>query len=486
MNDIQNSVDEYLYLGSTNNENNIYNDKFYENVYDYYYKGGLCNIVISNILEILFLIFGIFFGIFIFVILDINKLLLCGKENQLQDCGEITIYINKNINPGLFSILFISILISITIYKIIFFISTYDSIYGIKKFYRNTLQITQKDLQILQWKHIINALSEHTYLDIYEITNKILRKENYKIAFLNENIIKVPAFLYTKQLDMNIDFIIINDLENINRKKLKYKFILFGILNLIFSFFIFIFILIYFFISNIDELHSNTKKLGSKRYSFYYKSKLRKYNEVKHFFENRLNKSIKYAYIYINQFPSPILEIIGKFIALICGTFIGLFLIFSILDESILLYVRYLDRSLIFYTGIISLISANARSFIVDPENKIYNPKEAIKKLDSYIHFLPLSSGSENMYDIKDEFLCMFKYNIILFFYDLVSVITTPYIMIFILSKQSDEIYEFIVTNTIKHKNIGKICKFSEFNSKNKNILMEKSISIFGENNILE
>ena len=33
MNDIQNSVDEYLYLGSTNNENNIYNDKFYENVY---------------------------------------------------------------------------------------------------------------------------------------------------------------------------------------------------------------------------------------------------------------------------------------------------------------------------------------------------------------------------------------------------------------------------------------------------------------------
>ena len=90
------------------------------------------------------------------------------------------------------------------------------------------------------------------------------------------------------------------------------------------------------------------------------------------------------------------------------------------------------------------------------------------------------------MYDIKDEFLCMFKYNIILFFYDLVSVITTPYIMIFILSKQSDEIYEFIVTNTIKHKNIGKICKFSEFNSKNKNILMEKSISIFGENNILE
>ena len=285
---------------------------------------------------------------------------------------------------------------------------------------------------------------------------------------------------------MNIDFIIINNLENINKKKLKYKFILFGILNLIFSVFIFIFILIYFFISNIDELHSNKKKLGSRRYSFYYKTKLRKYNEMKHFFENRLNKSIKYAYIYINQFPSPVLEIIGKFIALICGTFIGLFLIFSILDESILLYVRYLDRSLIFYTGIISLISANARSFIVDPENKIYNPKGAIKKLDSYIHILPLSSGSENMYDIKDEFLDMFKYNIILFFYDLLSVITTPYIMIFILSKQSDEIYEFIINNTTHHKNIGKICKFSEFDNKNKNILMEKSISIFGENNLLD
>ena len=164
MNNIENSVEQYLYLGSAinDNNNNIYNDKFFENVYDYYYKGGLCNIVISNIFEIIFLIFGIFFGIFVFIVLDINKLLLCGKENQLQDCGEITIYINKNINPNLFSISFISILVSITIYKIILFISTYNSIYSIKKFYTDILQITQKDLELLQWKNIISELFPNT------------------------------------------------------------------------------------------------------------------------------------------------------------------------------------------------------------------------------------------------------------------------------------------------------------------------------------
>jgi len=303
---------------------------------------------------------------------------------------------------------------------------------------------------------------------------------------LNEKVFNINYDFYSKQLELNIEYIILNNLDNLDEKSLKFKFILFGILNLIFSIFIFIFILIYFFISNVDEYYSNAQKLGSRRYSIYAKSKLRKYNELKHFFEKRINKSIKYAYIYIKQFPYPILEIIAKFIALISGTFVGSFLIISILDESILLYVRYLNRSILFYAGIIGIISSTARSFIINPEDKIYNPRLAIDKLDEYIHIKILydlpNNSTENLYYVKNKFLKLFKYNIILFLYDLFSVLYTPFLLIFVLPHKSKEIIEFLFTNSVYIDKVGKICKFSEFNKNNKNILMEKSISIFEEN----
>ena len=476
-------------LGSNKKDifnNYEFNNEFFEDVYDYYYKNGLYTIILTNITEILFLIFGLFFGTFIFILLDWSKILQCGKDNHLQDCGDISIYISKNNIPNLFSISFLLILTFITSYKIVYFIFNFKKLLKIHKFYKNILEISDNELHISPWKNIIDILSKYSRYTIYEITNKILIKENYKIALLNEKVFDMNYDFYSKQLELNIEYIILNDLDNLNEKTLKFKFILFGIFNLLFSIFIFIFILIYFFISNVDEYYSNAQTLGSRRYSIYAKTKLRKYNELKHFFEKRINKSIKYAYIYIKQFPYPILEIIAKFVALISGTFIGSFLILSILDESILLYVRYLDRSILFYTGIIGIISSTARSFIINPEDKIYNPRSAIDKLDEYIHIKILynlpNDSTENLYYVKNKFLKLFKYNIILFFYDLFGVLYTPFLLIFVFPYKTDKIIEFIKTNTIYVDKVGKICKFSQFNKNNKNILMEKSISIFEEN----
>ena len=57
---------------------------------------------------------------------------------------------------------------------------------------------------------------------------------------------------------------------------------------------------------------------------------------------------MKYANEYTKQFPSIMIENIAKFIAFISGAFIFLFILFSIFDENILIYVTFLNRSLIF------------------------------------------------------------------------------------------------------------------------------------------
>ena len=77
----------------------------------------------------------------------------------------------------------------------------------------------------------------------------------------------------------------------------------------------------------------------------------------------------------------------------------------------------------------------------------------------------------------------MFKYKIFLFLNDLISVVTTPIILIFVLPKQRVKMINFLLNNTKYIKNVGNICTFSEFNKSSNNKKMELSISMFQDNN---
>ena len=65
-------------------------DKFYDDVYKYYYKKGFTPIILSQITEILSLLFGITLSFFILFGIDWSKIFKCNN-----DCGDISLYINK-------------------------------------------------------------------------------------------------------------------------------------------------------------------------------------------------------------------------------------------------------------------------------------------------------------------------------------------------------------------------------------------------------
>jgi autophagy-related protein 9 len=289
----------------------------------------------------------------------------------------------------------------------------------VKNYYTHVLHISQEELYTIKWKVVIDRISKIENLTLYEITNKILRRENYFIALFDKEIINIHPSFYSKHLDSCIKHIIIENIDDLNIQSLRKKFILYGLVNFVFSIPILIFYILHFFASNIDEFYSNKNVLGPRRYSIYAKRKFRNYNELEHFFEERLNKSVKHSLEYIKHFPSPSTEILGKFFGLIFGTFVGLFLILSLLDEGILLHLKIFDRTLLFYTAVVGAISAFSRSLIRTPEESIYNPEFVMEeKVFKYTNYMPTRwVGKCNTYKVRNEYIQLFPYIIVLFFY---------------------------------------------------------------------
>ena len=462
---------------------------FIKNIYYYYVKDGFYNILIEKFLEIISLIFVIIFMIFVFILLDWENIIICGKTLH-EYCKDINSYItiSRINNPELFTffiIIFIFGLVLISSYKIYKFPFIFKEFYEVDKYYVNSLKIKRHELYTKDWNDIINILKlNKNEIPMDLISNIIVRNENYFTALCVNNIFKIPPNLFTKQLEFTLyygldPFIYTNKTVLSIEKRLK----ILGIINLVLSPFILFYIILSFVFYNIDEIYLNKKMLGPRRYSQFFKWEVREYNELSHYFNIRINNSIKYSNLYLSQFPSLRTEIIAKFFGLISGAFIVLFLILSILDENILLFVTYLDRSLIFYAGIFASISAFSRGLIREPENTLHNPEDIMEKIYKYTHYMPEKWKNKcNTYEVRDEFTNKFKYIIVLFLYDIIGVITTPYLLLFVISKEADNISSFFIHNTYYIRNIGQICKLSDFKNTEINKKMSSSIASYSEN----
>ena len=465
------------------------NDNFYRDVYEYFYKKGITNIVISNVCEIFLIFSGIFFTFFIFDCLDWESLLLCGNENH--HCGDISLFF-KYPNPTFIGFILYFCGFMVGLNKIIELYSSLKQMFFIRKYYEDKLKISNKELQAIKWSLVIKKIEQNSGISSYDITNKILKNENYYIAMIRNCILNISNQYYTKQLEFNIRLTIFNNIDNINVLVLRKTFFLLGILNLIFSPIIFFYLLFYFFISNIQEVYTNSKNISSRRFNLLTRWKIRQYNELKHFFEKRINTAIPLSNLYLKQFPNPIIEILAKTITILCGICFTFNLLISIIDENILLYIKIFDRSLLFYTGVIGAISSFSRSLIKNPEDTVYKPTKYMKKIYRCTKYIPAKWKYKfHTYDVRNDFVKIFPYKILLLFYDLISVISTPFILIFYLPDNSIEIVEFIKMNTLDVKNVGNVCRYAYFEDFNKNLCLDKkikdsSITLFEENHEID
>ena len=134
-------------------------------------------------------------------------------------------------------------------------------------------------------------------------------------------------------------------------------------------------------------------------------------------------------------------------------------------------------------SGIFATISSISRGFIREPENTVYDPYDIMIKISKYTYYMPKKwNNKSNIFVVRDEFFKKFNYIILLFLHEIVSVFTTPYLLIFVISKESSNIDNFLKHNTSYKKSIGYICRLSEFTKTNTNKKMEMSILSFSDN----
>ena len=176
-----------------------------QSVYNYYYHKGLIHIVGKGTIELLSLFFTFALSIFLFAYLDWSSLLQCRDESTCQE--SFSSYIREKPFEQITLLHFLLGLYSIIVvgYGILscfrFYASVKDAFYA-KAFYEDKLGISARKLEggAVEWDEIVCKIMElqrsgeyriaihgQDDLDALNVAQRILRKENFLVAFVNHH-----------------------------------------------------------------------------------------------------------------------------------------------------------------------------------------------------------------------------------------------------------------------------------------------------------
>jgi len=507
-------------------------DKFFTKIYEYFKERGYACIVMARVLNTLALAFVIAFSTFLLAFVNWEIVLQCNSESCKQDEVLKPSPFGNVFNGDMYEVFVLAFTIVCGSFMVRELgVCCYDikEYYLIKRFVNDKLAVSEREMRTILWPELVNKildLQEKGVLIVkhkltpLDIANRVMRRDNYFMAMINKEVfdLRLPfpvlwnKQMLTKTMEWNLNYCIMSHIFDSRsftvRERfmqdpaaLKTRFVLAGIANLILSPFIFMFMLIYFFFKHAQEMHKNPSTVGTRTWSQLARWRIREFNELEHFFDRRINSSFKEANNYVLQFPSNELAVVAKFVVFICGSFAGVLVLLSLVDESLLLYVKVLDRNLLWYIAIFGIITAIARPFVVD-KHTVFDPKGIFTKVVASTHYYPRGWRKRlHTYDVYDEFTTLFPYKISAFFHEIASIVLVPFWLVFVMPQKADQIVHFVQQFTENMDDLGDVCAFASFdfeshgnsnygaharstkNYRSKQGKMEKSFVTFAENN---
>lgn len=459
-------------------------DQYFTSIYQYYIQGGLLHILLSQLTNVLALGFTIAFSIFLIVYFDWGKVTNCKDE---ESCGSsISHYIftspfkHHNILLSFFMILYIILCACFWLWCIILAIYSILNAFEIDEIYRTKLGISYNMLQNLKWNDITERLIQlhdnglyrvvegKEFLTEHDIVLHIMRKENYLIAFINKELLNLQVpwwmsylvsenLLLTKSLEWSLSFCILEYIftERLtisidflrNKRALERRFFTIGVIHFLLLPFMLIFMIIHFFLQNAQQFHSSKSYLGPRQWSPLALWKFREFNELPHYFDDRITKSYEVSNKYIELFSNQYYIIIAKFVAYISGSVVAVLLLISVISEGVVLFVHFADHNLLWYLGIFSALYAGARSMIPNDKatNEMQTHEELLEQMSAYTHYYPLHwIDGPHTTKVMEEVRYLFPYKVQIFAMEIFSIILTPAILCFSLPQSSSNIIEFI------------------------------------------
>jgi len=492
--------------GNTENKKEV-NSLYLFNLYYYYYNRGYSNLILTEITNLLVLVFMVFFMVFLVQCVDFKELIDYNIEEKVSLSHFVKISNFWDLKNNFFIIICLIVFLSYVIIQLISIYASSKKFWKIRKIYKEDLGITTDDLDNLTWNDVSNKIIKYycePNLNSYTIALKIMTKENliisvYSDSELDNNSLKFNKYPLTKLLEWNFIFCFINPLINSNReidlnikleKKKYYEKVQSNInrifvLNLLFMPILLIFIVLYLILQYGEQFYNNPNLIVNRQWSIKSFWRLRYYNELPHLYHSRLDKSGLILKEYGKQFPSRITETISRFIMFILGSFFLILLLLTFLNENLLINLNISDnKPILWYMGILGGILTIIKSLIY--KNVLYDPEKIMKKLSENIDLKEEWVNDCRNKKIKDKIMKLFPLRAVLLLEECYYLILTPYILWFILKKEAVIICDYLINSLITHHSINgfinKNSLFVNYNQIKENHKTEKSFINFQKN----
>ncbi|XP_047498718.1 autophagy-related protein 9A-like [Penaeus chinensis] len=477
-------------------------DSFFTRVYQYHQNHGLLCMMLQQCFEL---------AQFIFVIVFTTFLLTCVNYDILFR-NKFPVNFNPNVTDKItlpdvirthdqcmehytWKLVMVILLASVFWFlRLVHAGFTFFQFWEIKLFFNKALGIQDQDLGNITWEEVEQRVMEvqveqrmciHkevlTELDIY---HRILRFNNYFIAMVNKGIIplkfEVPftgeVVFLTKGLRFNIEMLLFwgpgapfknnwhlsDEYKRLEKRQelaeeLNKRILYVGVANLVLFPFVLLFQILYSFFYYAEVIKREPGSLGSRRWSHYGEVYLRHFNELDHEMTARLNRGYKAASQYMNIFSSPVMAVVARHVAFVCGAMFAVFAALSVYDEDVLQVEHVLT-----VMTILGAVLAACRVFIPD-DNLVFCPEMLLRKVLAEVHYLP-DHWREKAHTsrVRQEFSQLFQYRVVHMLEELVSPVVTPLILIFRLRFKAQDIVDFYRNFTVEVVGVGDVCSFAQ------------------------
>lgn len=180
------------------------------------------------------------------------------------------------------------------------------------------------------------------------------------------------------------------------------------------------------------------------------------------------------ANLYLQQFPKAKVEMLSSFVAFITGAFSTVLFLITIIDSELFLNFEITPgRTALFYLTIFGAIYMAARGSSPQ-EDQITDPVYYLETVIYHTRYEPASWHNRfHTAEVRAEFSQLYQPKILLYVEELLSILVTPFILMFRLPKCSEQIVDFFREFSIVVDGVGVVCSYSMFPFKK------------GENNLL-
>ncbi|XP_055544756.1 autophagy-related protein 9A [Wyeomyia smithii] len=470
-------------------------DSFFTRVYCYHQKHGFSVMMLQKVFELFQFMFVVVLITYMINCIDYgvlfnnnnshNKTTLADVMQSPAECVAVL---------GPIDWLLLVLAAIFWTFRLFKFFFHFFQFWDIKLFFNTALKIDDTDLDNLTWHEVQKRIREVqseiqmsinkeqlTELDIY---HRILRFKNYMVAMMNKSLLPSTMQLpflgslvcLSQALRYNVGLILFwgpwspfennwhlrEEFKRSNRRtelaaRLSNQIFWVAITNLVLSPFIFLCQLMYFFFNYVDLIKKEPGTLGIRCWSQYGKLYLRHFNELDHELDARLTRAYRPAVKYMGSFSSPLLTVIAKNIAFVCGGVASLIFLLALYDEDVLQVQHVLGIMTVM--GAASVIS---RSLIPD-ENMIWCPEQLLRNVLAHVHYLPASwRGYAHTSMVRDQFEQFFQLKAMYILNELFSPFVAPFVLLFVLKPKALDLVDFFRNFTVDVVGVGDVCSFAQ------------------------